>query len=720
MHPSTSNIRERLRIARLPSMPQILLKLLELCQAEDVSLEELAKLIETDAGMCAKVLGVANSAAYYRGGQKVQLLQALALLGSDLVRSLVISESIFQTFSGLFQSPDVDLRHFWKHSLLTAISAKEIARTMGYPHLEEAYLAGLLHDVGRLALMATVPAQYGELLACADDDQLCNAEEARLAVTHTDAGALLVERWGMDSFIADSVLFHHEPAALNASSAPLVRIVRLAQELSALTPEALQQGAAPGGPLSLADLQRICRESGHQVMQAADMLGIDLKGLDQVPGSASALPARGAPTAAYRSGGGADPAHQLGGGVAEMTALSEAGLTLSKQTTDEQVLGMFKGLVHMHLAVDEAALFMLNGNGNSLVCVEPGEKLQRLTELTIAVGSRSAISTVVAQGKATVLSLGGPTLEIAEQQLLRMLGGQSMLCLPLTSAGQCWGLLIAGIPSHRMAEVTLRTRFLEALAASAARCLANLRRDRSQIDQRIAALRSAFLARSRRMTHEVNNPLGIIRNYLGVMDSKLVRQEPVAEELQILREELDRVGNIVNDFSNPRQQPETGVSDINQIVRDLVRLFASSKFLPASVSISTQLPEGRSEVACSADLLKQVLINLMKNAVEAMAQGGQLEISNRGRALLGNRPCLVLTVADTGPGISEDMLSKLFSQVRSSKPGVNRGIGLSIVHGLIQRVGGEISCRSGREGAVFELKLPLAEASVLASKPVVV
>lgn len=716
MHPSASNIREQLRVARLPSMPQILLRLLDLCQSENVSLEELARLIETDAGMCAKVLAVANSAAYYRGGQKIKLLQALTLLGSDLVRSLIISESIFQTFNGMLKAPDVDMRHFWKHSLLTAITAKEVARTMGYPHLEEAYLAGLLHDVGRLALMATAPGQYAELLACADDDQLCGVEAARFGVTHTDAGAMLVERWEMDSFIADSVLFHHESEALQAASAPLVRIVRLAQALSALAPDSLLQDSIPHSPLSLADLQRVFRDSTHQVAQAADLLGIDLTGLDGCPVSASALPLA-APVSGDQPGR-AEPTQALGGGVAELTTLSEAGLLLGKQTTDEQVLRVFKSLVHLHLSVDEAALFMLNGNGSSLVCVEPGERLQRLAELTITVGSRSAISMVVAQGKASVLAQGSQPLEIVEQQILRMLGEPCMLCLPLTSAGQCWGVLIAAIPAHRRVEVVQRTRFLEALAGHAARCLANLRRDRSQIDQRIAALQSANLARSRRMTHEVNNPLGIIRNYLGVMDSKLDRQEPVSEELQILREELDRVGNIVNDFSNPRQQLETGVADVNQIVRDLVRLFTSSKFLPASVDISVQLPEGRADVACSADLLKQVLINLMKNAIEAMVEGGRLEISNRGRVSLGGRPCVALTVGDTGPGLSKELLKNLFSPVRSAKPGVNRGIGLSIVHGLVKRVGGEISCRSGEDGAVFELKLPLAGSSVLASKPV--
>lgn len=128
MSPNNQDIRNRLLVARLPSMPQILLKLIELCQADEAGMAELAKLIANDAGMTAKVLSVANSAAYHRGGNKVGLLQALGVLGSDMIKTLVISESVFQTFSGFPHSGSTDLRSFWKHSLTTAVIAREIAK----------------------------------------------------------------------------------------------------------------------------------------------------------------------------------------------------------------------------------------------------------------------------------------------------------------------------------------------------------------------------------------------------------------------------------------------------------------------------------------------------------------------------------------------------------------------------------------------------------------
>ncbi|MDO9199248.1 HDOD domain-containing protein, partial [Rhodoferax sp.] len=87
MSPNDQDIRNRLLVARLPAMPQILLKLIELCQADDAGMAELAKLIANDAGMTSKVLGVANSAAYHRGGRKVGLVQALNVLGADMIKT---------------------------------------------------------------------------------------------------------------------------------------------------------------------------------------------------------------------------------------------------------------------------------------------------------------------------------------------------------------------------------------------------------------------------------------------------------------------------------------------------------------------------------------------------------------------------------------------------------------------------------------------------------
>ena len=127
MRQEESDIRHRLLVARLPAMPQILLKLIELCQTEEVGMSALAELVSKDPGMAGKILSIANSSAYHRSSRKFGLEHSLMTLGVEMIKTLVISESVFQVFNNFSHSNSTDLRAFWKHSLSSAVLAREIA-----------------------------------------------------------------------------------------------------------------------------------------------------------------------------------------------------------------------------------------------------------------------------------------------------------------------------------------------------------------------------------------------------------------------------------------------------------------------------------------------------------------------------------------------------------------------------------------------------------------
>ncbi|MGH8856367.1 MAG: HDOD domain-containing protein, partial [Telluria sp.] len=265
-------------------MPQILVRLIEHLQADDLGMPELAALISKDAGMTGKLLAVANSSAYQRHQRNVNLEQSLVALGTDMIKTLVISDSVFQTFNNFPHSGSTDLRAFWKNSLSAAVIAREIARQVEYPHLEEAYLAGLLHNVGRLALLATAPKEYAYNFTARDDEDLCAVEQRTLQITHAEAGAWLIERWQLDSFLADAVLYHHEPSERLESAHPLIRIVRLAHVLSSHPSDeaAVTQAAALCGIEPDAAGQMLAG-AARQIDKAAAHLGIDLAGADDIP-----------------------------------------------------------------------------------------------------------------------------------------------------------------------------------------------------------------------------------------------------------------------------------------------------------------------------------------------------------------------------------------------------------------------------------------------------
>lgn len=713
MFSSDQDFRNRLLLAKLPTIPIILLKLLELCQDENAGMAELAKLIENDVGMSARVLNVANSAAYHRDGRKVGLLQALNVLGSDQIKTLVISESILQTFNAFPHSGGSDLRGFWKHAFTTAVMAREIAIKMGYAQVEEAYLAGLLHDVGRLALMAAAPNEYGSNFLALDDAYLCQVEQSTLQISHAEAGAWLIERWELDSFMADSILYHHEPVARIAMAHPLIRVVHLGHTLSSQDAEiALPEGVGSLCNLSDEDLQAIVKGAAAQVKKSAAYLEIDLTVEDEL------LPAKAfSPSAPVVQV--ANPGQQkLADNVRNMSVLAEMGQLFARQKSDTELLDMIRQTALLLFNLDRTIILLKNGSGQLLVSACVGPQHQRLAEFTVPLSGGKGMAEAELQGEVIFLSRAHAGLSLAEEQLLRIFSAECLVCVPLVTGTRRLGVMVGGVPAWQADELKTDARFLRSFGTQAAMALDATAQVRGEIDRRIASIKQEYAESSRRVVHEVNNPLAIIKNYLSVVDEKLTRQEPVNEELSILNEEIDRVGSLVKEFIGTAPKPQEGVTDINRVVNDLVRLFRESRFLPSSVQISACLPAQASEIEGSIDTLKQILVNLIKNAVEAVPKGGRIDIIHNGRVLRDGREYFVLCVKDNGPGLPAEVLANLFLPVKSAKTGENHGIGLSIVHLLIKKLNGEISCSSSHAGAVFELYLPARIVALSHAMPV--
>ena len=705
MHQADSDIRNRLLVARLPAMPQILLKLIEQCQTEDVGMAALADLVSKDPGMTGKILGVANSSAYHRSGRKFGLEQSLMTLGSDMIKTLVISESVYQVFNNFSHSNSTDLRSFWQHSLSSAVMARDIAEKMNYPHIEEAYLAGLLHDVGRLALLATAPKEYAGNFLAVDDDNLCAVEQRTLAITHPEAGAWLVARWNLDSFLSDSVLYHHEPAARLDSAHPLIRIVLLAHLLSNHGEDnAAVKAASLLCGIDALDLSQIYAGASSQVKKSAEYLGIDLTGVEHLD----------MPTAAEDK---AEPTPdsvrtQLSSEVRNLVLTTEAGRVFSRQQGEAGLLESISRSARLLFGFEDTAILLTNDTGQRLVGIPVGEHRQRLKEFSVSLAGGGILVEVALQRRLAFISTGGNPLGIAEEQLLRVLCSESLVCLPLSSGQRCLGVLVGGVPGWQLPELKNREKFLKSFSEQAGHALEAASGEQGEASRRVASVAEEYREAARKAVHEVNNPLSIIKNYLGVLDSKLERQEPVLGEMSILNEEIDRVAQIIKEFADLKPTMRDGGAEVNRIVRDVVRLFRDTEFVPSSVQIEAHTQDLPAEVEGSADTLKQILVNLVRNAVEAMPAGGEIQIMNNG---LVNRDGLLYTelcVADTGPGVPPEVLANLFSPIRSDKGEGHQGLGLSIVHSLVRKSQGLISCRSSKKGTTFEMLFPVRKRTI--------
>jgi len=676
-------------------MPQILIKLIEHLQADDLGMPELAALIAKDAGMTSKMLAVANSSAYHRNSRTLSLEQSLVALGTDMIKTLVISESVFQTFNNFPHSGSTDLRAFWKSSLTAAVIARDLAKQMAYAHAEEAYLAGLLHNVGRLALLATAPQEYAFNFSARDDAALCAVEQRTLQITHSEAGAWLIERWRLDSFLADSVLYHHEPSARLESAHPLIRIVRLAHLLSCREPDSvavLEAGALCG--LDQDQVAAIGAAAIHQVEKSAAHLGIDLSGADDIPAPAAFVPM--AP----------DPVQQrLSEEVRNLVLVSEVGQSFARQQGESGLLESMTRSARILFDFDNAVILLENPTGHALIGVPSGDQ-QRVAEFSIPLARGGVLAEAALERRLAFISRDAQSLDVAEEQLFRILGTDSLVCLPLVAGARCLGVIVGGVAAWQIPACQRRERFMQSFGAQAASALETALSERGHARRQLAHVAEEYREASRRVVHEVNNPLSIIKNYLSVLDGKLAKREPVVGEMSILNEEIDRVGQLINGLADLQPSDAARATDVVKVAEDVLRLFRATDFVPPSVQIVLGMQDAPSEIEGDADILKQILVNLVKNAVEALPGGGTIEINNRGYVNRDRKLYLELVISDTGPGLSSEVLANLFSVVKSTKDGAHHGLGLSIVHSLVKKIHGLITCRSGNTGTTFEILLP--------------
>ncbi|MFZ3290025.1 MAG: HAMP domain-containing sensor histidine kinase, partial [Telluria sp.] len=278
--------------------------------------------------------------------------------------------------------------------------------------------------------------------------------------------------------------------------------------------------------------------------------------------------------------------------------------------------------------------------------------------------------------------------------------------LPLVAGARCLGVIVGGVAAWQIPACQRRERFMQSFGAQAASALETALSERGHARRQLAHVAEEYREASRRVVHEVNNPLSIIKNYLSVLDGKLAKREPVVGEMSILNEEIDRVGQLINGLADLQPSDAARATDVAKVAEDVLRLFRATDFVPASVRIVLGMQGAPSEIEGDADILKQILVNLVKNAVEALPGGGTIEINNRGYVNRDRKLYLELVISDTGPGLSSEVLANLFSVVKSTKDGAHHGLGLSIVHSLVKKIHGLITCRSGNTGTTFEILLP--------------
>jgi diguanylate cyclase (GGDEF)-like protein len=223
---SQMNLQEVLNCSALPSLPAVAVRLLELTGDPDVSMSDIAQLVQQDQALAAKVLKTVNSSFYGLSNPCGSIERAMGYLGLNTVKSLVLGFSLVETTKDAGES-GFDLESHWRRAIIGATGARLMARSVGTVDPEEAFTSALFQDLGMLASFAAMSVSYSSVVDGVVHPELIGVERENFEFDHSLVGSELAKKWKLPEEICEGIRCHHAPELTTTKFEALSRVVAL-------------------------------------------------------------------------------------------------------------------------------------------------------------------------------------------------------------------------------------------------------------------------------------------------------------------------------------------------------------------------------------------------------------------------------------------------------------------------------------------------------------
>lgn len=254
----------------LPPLPAVTRQLLAVMRDENSSADDVTKVLSSDQALAGKVLKLVNSSFYGVPNEVTKISRAVVLLGFTGVRNLALGFGSMDALSKI--KGKMDMNEFWSHAMANAAAAQSLAPFVKRrTDPEEAFIAGLMHDIGAYVLAAAAPDQYLEVLNSPAEDRMKNEKEV-MGMSHAQVGQALLKFWELPEAFSNAARYHHDMAVSTSGDQPLTTLVALADVLACV------HGGAFENPVTEEQLGKLMATEGvgpDQMCQA--MQGMDKK-----------------------------------------------------------------------------------------------------------------------------------------------------------------------------------------------------------------------------------------------------------------------------------------------------------------------------------------------------------------------------------------------------------------------------------------------------------
>lgn len=684
----------------LPSLPQTLVQLIDACNDPDRDIASVGLIVSRDAPLAARVLQLANSAFLGARSSFTDIGQAVIYLGMDTLRNLAISISVHDAFSTEQSNSRFNFEEFWFHSLFCAVIAKELAERSRYNNPSEAYLAGLLHDIGKCLLNSSFPDLFPETRGKTVGEILAT-EKKLFGKSHAEAGADLVRHWHLEDRIAESIHTHHDHADSAEEPGRLSLLLNLANQLTVdITKEtcslARKLGEWSGERIDKNSLKELRDEMKETVSQVAASLGIHVN-----------EPAADNDTTEDRPDN-RENVRRRAEHLSQMTGMLD---NLLRAETIDRGFQIVEETLMILFGLDKTILLIPKERGKDLVPTGSSRNQLLGAIPPSPVSLKSLMSTIEDQAPQPhhpVIFSAKKNEEI--NKLFQNVSGEKVIAQGFTIDNNNRGFLLIALESDEFEFIENSADSLSLLSAQVGSWLKMKMVQEQHAQELIEEQISTMKGVARAISHEISTPLSTIRNYLFLLKNRLTDEAEVVDEITRIDSEIERIGTIseqLRDLS-PHHQNESGIwFDLNDIISEVVKLFQQANDDAEKVNISFSRCQGLARINSSPDTIRQILNNLISNSLDAVDKRGRIRVSLKLSQNQYGDEKIHITVADNGKGISSTHADEIFRPGYTTKRGNHSGFGLSIVRKLAKDLGGTIRVHDNQQrGAAFTLELP--------------
>lgn len=271
------------KVTTIATLPEVTNQIIRTVEDPRSTASQLHKIVSHDPALVTRILKVVNSAFYGLPGQIGSIERAIVLLGLNAVKNLAVAASLGQLFRGAKLCDGFTPKDLWTHCIAVGVAARDLARQMKLPTADEAFLAGMIHDMGILVALQVYPEEVRRVCEAAKGDgkSFCELEREILGVDHQQLGMALAEQWKFPRSCQLVAGHHHRPGALSEQNRLLVTLVYVADticcrsehgfNLTALG-QKLDMAELSGIRLDPAMIERTAANLDELVKSAADML----------------------------------------------------------------------------------------------------------------------------------------------------------------------------------------------------------------------------------------------------------------------------------------------------------------------------------------------------------------------------------------------------------------------------------------------------------------